>query len=55
MDKSFKLKVKTDEKSLTKTSGRFTIQPLDRGYGIFNYIWSMGRGFFNPRNIFISL
>ena len=34
MDKSFKLKVKTDEKSLTKTSGKFTIQPLDRGYGI---------------------
>ena len=34
MDKSFKLKVKTDEKSLTKTSGKFTIQPLDRGYGV---------------------
>ena len=34
MDKSFKLKVKTDEKSLTSTSGKFTIQPLDRGYGI---------------------
>ena len=34
MDKSFKLKVKTDEKSLTKTSGKFTIEPLDRGYGI---------------------
>ncbi|OUW80288.1 MAG: DNA-directed RNA polymerase subunit alpha [bacterium TMED217] len=34
MDKSFKLKVKTDEKSLTKTDGEFTIQPLDRGYGI---------------------
>ena len=34
MDKSFKLKVKTDEKSLTRTSGKFTIQPLDRGYGI---------------------
>ena len=34
MDKSFKLKVKTDEKSLTQTSGNFTIQPLDRGYGI---------------------
>ena len=34
MDKSFKLKVKTDEKSLTKTSGNFTIEPLDRGYGI---------------------
>ena len=34
MDKSFNLKVKTDEKSLTQTSGKFTIQPLDRGYGI---------------------
>ncbi len=34
MDKSFKLKVKIDEKSLTKTSGNFTIEPLDRGYGI---------------------
>ena len=34
MDKSFKLKVKTDEKSLTQSSGKFTIEPLDRGYGI---------------------
>jgi len=34
MDKSFKLKVKTEEKTLTKTDGKFTIQPLDRGYGI---------------------
>ena len=34
MDKSFKLKVKTDEKSLTETDGKFIIQPLDRGYGI---------------------
>ena len=34
MDKSFKLKVKTDEKSLTRTTGNFTIEPLDRGYGI---------------------
>ncbi len=34
MDKSFQLKVNTDEKSLTKTSGNFTIEPLDRGYGI---------------------
>ena len=34
MDKSFKLKVNTDEKSLTKTSGSFTVEPLDRGYGI---------------------
>ena len=34
MDKSSKLKVKTDKKSLTKTDGKFIIQPLDRGYGI---------------------
>ncbi len=34
MDKSFKLKVKTDEKSLTQIKGKFTIEPLDRGYGI---------------------
>ena len=34
MDKAFKLKVKTDKKSLTKTDGKFIIQPLDRGYGI---------------------
>ena len=34
MDKSFKLKVKTNKKSLTKTDGKFIIQPLDRGYGI---------------------
>ena len=34
MDKSFKLKVKTDNKSLTQTEGKFSIQPLDRGYGI---------------------
>ena len=34
MDKTFELKVKTDEKSLTETDGKFTIQPLDRGYGI---------------------
>jgi len=34
MDKSFKLKVRTDKKSLTKTDGKFIIQPLDRGYGI---------------------
>ena len=34
MDKSFKLKVKTDKKSLTQTDGKFIIQPLDRGYGI---------------------
>ena len=34
MDKSFKLKVKTNKKSLTQTDGKFIIQPLDRGYGI---------------------
>ena len=34
MDKSFKLKVRTDKKSLTQTDGKFIIQPLDRGYGI---------------------
>ena len=26
--------VKTDNKSLTQTEGKFSIQPLDRGYGI---------------------
>ena len=41
MDKSFKLKVRTDKKSLTKTDGKFIIQPLDRGYGITlgNAMW----------------
>jgi DNA-directed RNA polymerase subunit alpha len=34
MDKSFKLKVKTNEKTLTQTEGSFSIRPLDRGYGI---------------------
>ena len=34
MDKSFELKVVVDEKSLTNTTGQFTIQPLERGYGI---------------------
>ena len=34
MDKSFELKVDVDEKSLTDTTGQFTIQPLERGYGI---------------------
>ena len=34
MDKSFNLKVKTDEASLSKTDGVFTIEPLSRGYGI---------------------
>ena len=34
MDKSFNLKVQTDEASLSKTNGKFTIEPLSRGYGI---------------------
>ena len=34
MDKSFNLIVQTDEKSLSKTDGQFTIEPLSRGYGI---------------------
>ena len=34
MDKSFELKVDIDKKSLTNTTGQFTIQPLERGYGI---------------------
>ena len=34
MDKSFNLKVQTDEASLSKTEGKFTIEPLSRGYGI---------------------
>ena len=32
--KDYKLKVKTDKKSLTKTYGKFIIQPLERGYGV---------------------
>ena len=28
MDKSFNLKVQTDEASLSKTNGQFTIEPL---------------------------
>ena len=34
MDKSFELKVDVDQKSLTDTTGQFTVQPLERGYGI---------------------
>ena len=34
MDKSFNLKVQTDEATLSKTEGVFTIEPLTRGYGI---------------------
>ena len=32
--KDYKLKVKMDKKSLTKTYGKFVIQPLERGYGV---------------------
>ena len=32
--KDYKLKVKTEKKSLTKTYGKFVIQPLERGYGV---------------------
>ena len=32
--KDYKLKVKTDKKSLTKTYGKFVVQPLERGYGV---------------------
>ena len=32
--KDYKLKVKTEKKSLTKTYGNFVIQPLERGYGV---------------------
>jgi len=34
MAKDRELKVKTDEASLTQTYGKFSIQPLERGYGI---------------------
>ena len=32
--KEYEIKVKTDEKSLTNTYGKFLIQPLERGYGV---------------------
>ena len=32
--KEYEVKVKTDEKSLTNTYGKFIIQPLERGYGV---------------------
>ena len=32
--KEYKLKIKTEKKSLTNTYGKFVIQPLERGYGI---------------------
>ena len=33
-NKEYKLKIKTEKKSLTNTYGKFVIQPLERGYGI---------------------
>ena len=33
-NKQYKLKIKTEKKSLTNTYGKFVIQPLERGYGI---------------------
>jgi DNA-directed RNA polymerase subunit alpha len=32
--KKYDLKIKTDNKSLTKTYGKFIVQPLERGYGV---------------------
>tara|TARA_Y100001958_G_scaffold159897_1_gene164100 strand:+ start:26647 stop:27621 length:975 start_codon:yes stop_codon:yes gene_type:complete len=32
--KEYEIKVKTDDKSLTDTYGKFIIQPLERGYGV---------------------
>jgi DNA-directed RNA polymerase subunit alpha len=32
--KIYDLKIKTDNKSLTKTYGKFIVQPLERGYGV---------------------
>ena len=32
--KEYKLKIKTEKKSLTKTYGKFVLQPLERGYGV---------------------
>ncbi len=34
MAKEYKLKIKTDDKSLTESYGKFIIQPLERGYGV---------------------
>ncbi len=34
MTKEYDLKIKTDDKSLTETYGKFIIQPLERGYAI---------------------
>ncbi len=32
--KEYKLKIKTEKKSLTETYGKFVLQPLERGYGV---------------------
>ena len=34
MAKEYDLKIKTEDKSLTDTYGKFSIQPLERGYGV---------------------
>ncbi|MBT3478716.1 MAG: DNA-directed RNA polymerase subunit alpha [Candidatus Marinimicrobia bacterium] len=34
MAKEYDLKIKTDDKSLSETYGKFIIQPLERGYGV---------------------
>ena len=34
MAKKLDLKIKVVENNLTKTFGKFVIQPMDRGYGI---------------------
>ena len=34
MAKGYNLKIKTEDKSLTGTYGKFSIQPLERGYGV---------------------
>jgi len=34
MAKEYDLKIKTEDKSLTDTYGKFVIQPLERGYGV---------------------
>ena len=34
MVKEYDLKIKTEDKSLTDTYGKFSIQPLERGYGV---------------------
>ena len=34
MAKKLELKIKVDEKNLTKKFGKFVVQPFERGYGI---------------------